>query len=233
MDGNGRWAHQRGRLRTFGHEVGADRVREITTECARLGIEQLTLYAFSVENWSRPRVEIDALMHLLTQFLVRERATIMDNNVRFRAIGRLEDLPDNARREIDHLTDLSSGNSGTLLCLALSYGGRTEIAAAARRIAEDAVAGYLTPDQVDEATVASYLYTVGMPDPDLLIRTASEMRVSNFLLWQISYAELVVTDVLWPDFGVDELHKAIAEFSRRERRFGGAAAEPPSPPPRP
>jgi undecaprenyl diphosphate synthase len=223
MDGNGRWAEQRNQPRTFGHRAGADRVREITTECARLGIEQLTLYAFSVENWRRPEAEINALMELLTQFLVRERSTVMDNNIRFRAIGRLDDLPDGPRHEIDHLTALSAQNTGTTLCLALSYGGRTEIANAARRIAEDAAAGRLRPDRIDEDAFAAYLYTAGMPDPDLLIRTANEMRVSNFLLWQISYTEIVVTNVLWPDFGADELHKAIAEFSRRERRFGAVA----------
>ena len=220
MDGNGRWAQLRGKPRSAGHRAGADRVREITTESARLGIRQLTLYALSVENWRRPKHEVATLMRLLGRYLVSERPTLMKNNIRFRAIGRLADLPAAVRRTLARTEELTAGNPGMTLCLALSYGGRTEIANAARSIAEKAKAGDIDPADVNEDTVAGHLYTAGMPDPDLLIRTAGEMRVSNFLLWQISYAELYVTDVLWPDFTAAELHRAIREYARRERRFG-------------
>jgi undecaprenyl diphosphate synthase len=224
MDGNGRWAKQRGKRRTTGHREGVERVREITTECSRIGIEQLTLYAFSVENWHRPKTEVRALMAMLARFLVGEQPTMMKNNIRFRAIGRLTDLPKSAQREIENTKRMTAANDGMVLCLALSYGGRTEIAHAARQIAKEAQAGTLAPEDVDESAVADRLYTAGMPDPDLLIRTASEMRVSNFLLWQISYAELVVTDVLWPDFNATELHKTLREYAGRERRFGDVKA---------
>jgi undecaprenyl diphosphate synthase len=220
MDGNGRWARQRGKPRTTGHREGVKRVREIVTECSKLGIEQLTLYAFSVENWRRPTTEVRALMSLLSRFLVAEQPTMMQNNIRFRAIGRLSDLPKNAQREIERTGKMTAANTGMVLCLALSYGGRTEITHAARSIAEAVRAGRLAPEDIVEQTVADHLYTAGMPDPDLLIRTANEMRVSNFLLWQISYAELVVTETLWPDFTPEALHRALDEYAGRERRFG-------------
>ena len=220
MDGNGRWAQRRGLVRSNGHERGADTIRTVTTECARLGLQQLTLYAFSAENWKRPRTEITFLMGLLKRFLVRERPTMMDNDVRLTAIGRLDDLPTGARRELDHSMELTAGNRGLNLCLALGYGGRDELIDAMRAIAAKVAAGELTPAQIDDALVSAHLYQPG-PDPDLLIRTAGEMRVSNFLLWQISYSEIHVTDRCWPEFGVDELHAAFADFAGRTRKYGG------------
>ena len=220
MDGNGRWAQGQGLVRTRGHEKGAETIRTITTECARLGLERLTLYAFSNENWKRPRTEISFLMRLLKRFLVAERPTLIENDVRLTAIGRLDDLPDNARAELDKSMQLTAGNGGLNLCLALSYGGRAEIIDAMRLIAKRIAAGELTPDQVDEQLISANLYQPG-PDPDLLVRTAGEMRVSNFLLWQVSYAEIYVTDVCWPDFGVADLHAALADYAGRVRKFGG------------
>ncbi len=224
MDGNGRWAQKRTWARIRGHRAGVRVVRETTEECARLGIGQLTLYAFSVENWKRPEREVSLLMRLLERYLVWERPTILENNLRFKAIGRLDKLPEGVRRELAETTRLSAANTGTTLCLALNYGGRAEIVDAARRIAEDAKAGRLDPARLDEAAVASYLYQPDMPEPDLLIRTGGEQRISNFLLWQISYAEIHVTPTLWPDFRAADLHAAIRDFASRERRFGGLGA---------
>ena len=224
MDGNGRWARSRSWERIRGHRAGVRAVRETAEECARLGIRQLTLYAFSVENWKRPRTEVDLLMRLLRRFLVSERPTIMDNNIRLRTIGRIDRLPAAVRSEIAETTRLSAENTGTVLCLALNYGGRVELADAARRIAEEAAAGRLDPAQVDEALLASRLYQPDMPEPDLLIRTAGEFRISNFLLWQISYAEIHVTEVLWPDFRAADLHAALRDYAARDRRFGGLGA---------
>ena len=221
MDGNGRWARTRSWERIRGHRAGVRAVREATEECARLGIQQLTLYAFSAENWKRPEREVAILMRLLERFLVTERPTIMNNNVRFRTIGRIDRLPEGVRREIAETTRLSATNTGTTLCLALNYGGRVEIADAARQIAEDVKTGRLDPEKVDETEVARRLYQPDMPEPDLLVRTAGEMRVSNFLLWQISYAEIHVTDTLWPDFRIPHLHAAIKDYAGRDRRFGG------------
>ena len=224
MDGNGRWAKHRTWARIRGHRAGVRAVRETTEECARLGIRQLTLYAFSSENWKRPQREVDLLMRLLKRFLVSERPTIQENNIRFRTIGRIDRLPKEVQKEIAETARLSRGNTGTTLCLALNYGGRAEIADAARRIAEGARDGAIDPAQVDEALIARHLYQPEMPEPDLLIRTAGEMRISNFLLWQVSYAEIHVTDVLWPDFRAADLHKAIRDFAGRDRRFGGLSA---------
>jgi len=220
MDGNGRWARRRGKPRSAGHRAGAERINPITKECSRLGIEQLTLYAFSMENWRRPKTEVAVLMRLLVRHLRKELPAMMDDNVRFRAIGRLDALPASARKAVRETERQTAENTGTVLCLALSYGGRTEIADAARAIAERARDGSLRPKDVTERSFGGFLYTAGMPDPDLLIRTAGEMRVSNFLLWQTWYTELYVTDVLWPDFTPEELGKAIREYGRRERRFG-------------
>ena len=220
MDGNGRWAKQRGWPRLRGHDQGAKTVRTVVTHCARLGIEALTLYCFSTENWKRPQDEVDFLMALYARHLASERETIMDNDVRFIHVGRREGLPSSVLEEMDRLTDLSRNNRGLMLCLALNYGSREEIVDAVRSIARDVKAGTIDPDDIDEATFSSRLYTAGVPDPDLLIRTASEYRVSNFLLWQISYAELVVSDVHWPDFGESELNAAIRDFAGRDRRFG-------------
>ncbi len=224
MDGNGRWAQQRGRPRIEGHRAGAANVPRITEEAARLGLDQLTLFAFSSENWRRPRHEIEALMELYRHYVVTERPRLMKNRIRFTTIGRREGIPAHVLEEADRTAALTAANPGMTLCLAVNYGSRREIADAARRLAEEAADGRLDPATIDESAVAARLYTAGMPDPDLLIRTAGEMRVSNFLLWQISYAELWVSPKGWPDFAPEDLHEAIRDFSRRERRFGGLPA---------
>jgi undecaprenyl diphosphate synthase len=225
MDGNGRWAQERGLRRVFGHREGIQSVREITTECARMGVRSLTLYSFSVENWKRPRVEVRYLMRLLRRFLVSERPTLMDNGVRLTAIGRLDDLPPEALRVLRETIALTEKNDGMLLRLALSYGSRTELADALRAACIDARAGRLDPRSIDEETLRRYLYDPLTPDPDLLIRTAGELRVSNFLLWQISYAELYVAEACWPDFRQPELMAALREYARRVRKFGGLVTE--------
>ncbi len=224
MDGNGRWAKQRGWPRLRGHDAGAKVVRNVVTHCARLGIEALTLYCFSTENWKRPRDEIDFLMDLYARHLIAERGTIMDNDVRFMHIGRREGLPPGVLDEMDRTTELSRDNGGLKLCLALNYGSREEIVDAVRAIARDVRAGIIEPDDIDAALFSGALYTAGLPDPDLLIRTASEHRVSNFLLWQISYAELHVSGVYWPEFGPEQLNTAIRDFAGRDRRFGDVAS---------
>jgi len=221
MDGNGRWAQMRGLPRVFGHRKGIQSVRAATEEGCRLGLDQLTLYCLSVENWKRPPRELKFLLRLLRHFLVIERALLMEQNVRVTMIGRREGLPEEVLREFDRTAEQTAKNTGMTLCLAVNYGGRTEIADAARQIAHEVRAGTLDPDSIDETTFSSYLNTAGMPDPDLLIRTAGELRVSNFLLWQISYSELWVTDVLWPDFRAGELHAAILGYADRNRKFGG------------
>jgi undecaprenyl diphosphate synthase len=221
MDGNGRWARQQGLPRIEGHRRGVASVRRVTEECARLGIEQLTLYCLSSENWKRPPEELDFLMHLLQQYMIEERTTIMRQNIRVAVIGRREGIPPEALREIDKTVELSAPNTGLRLCLAINYGGRAELVDAVRRIAEEVRAGRLDPGDVDEQAVDAHLYTAGMPEPDLLIRTASEFRVSNFLLWQISYAEIWVTDLCWPEFDEAQLHAAFRDFAARDRRFGG------------
>ena len=227
MDGNGRWAQERGMRRVFGHREGIQSVREITTECARMGVRSLTLYSFSVENWKRPRVEVRYLMRLLRRFLVAERPTLMDNGVRLTAIGRLDDLPSEALAVLRETIALTAKNDGMLLRLALSYGSRTELADALRAACTDARAGRLEPRAIDEETLRRYLYDPFTPDPDLLIRTAGEMRVSNFLLWQISYAELYVAEECWPDFRKPQLMAALKEYARRVRKFGGLVADRP------
>jgi undecaprenyl diphosphate synthase len=225
MDGNGRWAVRRGLERVRGHQQGARSVREIVTECARLrdrrgGPDYLTLYSFSLENWKRPVNEVSFLMQMYIDYLRQERSTMMENNIRFRQIGRLENLPDPVLAEMNAALEETKHNTGLTLTLALNYGSRAEIVDAVRTIAEKVKAGELRPGDLDESTISDHLYTAGIPDPDLLIRTAGEMRVSNYLLWQISYAELFVSDVLWPDFGPNELHAAIRAFAARNRRFG-------------
>jgi undecaprenyl diphosphate synthase len=214
--------------RILGHKQGIDSVREITTECARMGVESLTLYAFSVENWKRPAPEVRYLMQLLRNFLIEERRTLMDNDVRLRAIGRIDDLPRAALEELRRTEQLTANNPGMLLRLALSYGSRTELADALRRACEDARAGRLDPARIDEETLRNYLYDPGTPDPDLLIRTAGEMRLSNFLLWQISYAELYVADVCWPEFRKEHLLVALRAYASRQRKFGGLIQDAPS-----
>ncbi len=221
MDGNGRWAQQRGWPRIFGHQHGAQVVPKITTACSNLGLDCLTLYSFSVENWNRPKEEIDALMELCVEYLLAQRPMMMENNVRLAHVGRREGLSQRVLDAFDETMEQTSGNTGLTLALALNYGSRTEITDAVRRIAERVAAGELRPDEVDEATICNSLYTAGLPDPDLLIRTAGQMRISNFLLWQISYAELYVTETFWPDFSEQHLHAAIRDYAGRERRFGG------------
>lgn len=221
MDGNGRWAEQRGLPRVRGHERGAKTVRIITEACARRGIEWLTLYAFSSENWRRPRKEIDYLMKLLRKFLIAERRSLMENNLRLTAVGQLDRLPGPSRDALQKTIEMTSGNNRMVVCLALSYGGRQEIADAARKFAAEVVRGAVVPEQMNEALFRNYLYDPSMPELDLLIRTAGELRLSNFLLWHCAYAEIYVTNTLWPDFDEQELEKALIEFSRRERKFGG------------
>ncbi|MDZ7620056.1 MAG: isoprenyl transferase [Patescibacteria group bacterium] len=225
MDGNGRWAQQRGLPRIEGHRRGADSVRAVTEECDRLGIEQLTLYCFSSENWKRPRPELDFLMSLLERYMAQQRDSVMKRGIRLTVIGRREGIPAGALREMDQTVAATSGNTGLHVCLAINYGGRAELTDAVRAIAREVQAGRIEADAVSEQTISDHLYTAGMPDPDLLIRTAGELRVSNFLLWQISYAELWVTNCFWPDFGVAQLHDAIRDYARRNRRFGGLATE--------
>ena len=221
MDGNGRWARERGLPRIEGHRRGSEAVRASTAACLEAGVPYLTLYAFSKENWQRPADEVKALMNLLDRFLAERTAEIMDRNIRLRAIGHLQDLPEKARRRLDDAIERSAGNTAMTLTLALSYGARTEIADAARAIAREVRAGTLDPETITEETVSSRLYTAGQPDPDLLIRTSGEMRISNFLLWQLSYTEIVVTPKLWPQFSKEDLFAAIREYAGRHRRFGG------------
>ena len=220
MDGNGRWAEARGKKRIYGHQQGAQAVSAIVTECARLKLDALTLYSFSIENWKRPADEVGFLMDLYAKYLQQELVTMMDNNIRFSQVGRREGLPQRVLDELDRTTAKTSSNTGLKLVLAINYGSRAEITDAVRRIVEEVRQGRLEPGAIDEQTVSDHLYTAGMPDPDLLIRTAGEMRISNYLLWQISYAELYVTDVCWPDFDVNELRKAIGAFAARRRKYG-------------
>jgi len=221
MDGNGRWATGRDLPRPLGHQAGVETVRRILRAAPGLGIEVLTLYSFSLENWKRPAAEVVALMDLLSLHLEAERPELIDRGVRLRAIGRLGGLPGEVRERLEATMEATSGGDAITLALALNYGGRAEIVDATRAIAELVRAGRLEPDDVDESTIAGHLTTAGLPDPDLVIRTAGEMRISNFLLWQISYAELHVTPVLWPDFTEADLHEAIRVFASRQRRYGG------------
>ncbi len=225
MDGNGRWAVRRGLPRVYGHQQGVQTVRNIVMECARLrkehgGPDYLTLYSFSIENWKRPPQEVAFLMEMYVQYLQSERALMMENNIRFRQIGRLDNLPQPVLEEMNRTLAETAGNTGLTLVLALNYGSRAEITDAVRAIAAEVKAGRLDPNDINESTISSRLYTADMPDPDLLIRTAGEMRVSNYLLWQISYAELYVSDTLWPDFSPERLHEALRAFASRNRRFG-------------
>ncbi len=221
MDGNGRWARRRGLLRILGHKEGVESVREITRECAKKNLKQLTLYAFSQENWKRPKREINLLMKLLKEFLVKERKEIEENNIRLTAIGRIEGLPEDIQRELAISIEESKYNTGMVLCLALNYGGRSEIVDAAKDIVKRVKAGKMSLEEITEETFKKFLYTSEMPDPDLLIRTGGEMRVSNFLLWEISYTEIWVTPICWPEFRKEHLEEAIKDYAHRERRFGG------------
>jgi undecaprenyl diphosphate synthase len=220
MDGNGRWAEQRGLPRHKGHEAGARMVREITEECARIGVGRLTLYAFSAENWKRPKREVDFLMKLLRKYLANERPALMKNGIRFTAVGRLHELPAEVISELEKTKALTRENPKMTMALALNYGGRGEVLDAARALAGDALRHGKVPD-VSEDGFAKYLYDPAGAEVDLLIRTGGDHRISNFLLWEISYAELWFTKDTWPDFSVARLHEAIGEFARRERRYGG------------
>jgi len=222
MDGNGRWAAQRRLPRVEGHRAGIDSVRDVVETSARLGIDVLTLYAFSIENWKRPRAEVNTLMMLLKLYLRRELSTLHQNNVRFRVVGRSEELAEDVQYELEIGMRQTAMNTGMLFNIALNYGGRAEIVDAARRAI---VAGVL-PDQLDERRFSEFLYTAGQPDPDLLIRTSGEMRVSNFLLWQIAYSEIWVTETLWPDFRRRDLLEAIVAYQKRDRRYGGIKPSP-------
>lgn len=225
MDGNGRWAESRGWPRVRGHEEGAESVRVVTRACREMGCKALTLYSFSTENWKRPEEEVGALMGLLARYLVQERREIMENGVRLQTIGQTDRLPLTVRAALKELIHASRNNTGMVLTLALSYGSRQEIVDAAKALAKKAAAGRLRPEQIDEKLFASELQTAGLPDPDLLIRTSGELRISNFLLWQLAYAELYVTDVLWPDFRRPQLEAAFEAFGKRERRFGATGAQ--------
>ena len=221
MDGNGRWARQRNQPRIVGHRAGAKAVRDIVVECHRLGVGYLTLFSFSMENWKRPADEVRGLMGLYLQYLGKERQELVENNIRFLQLGRREGLPESVLREVDQTIAVTSQCTGLTLCLALNYGARTEITDAVQAIAREVQAGRLQIADIDEDTISHHLYTAGLPDPDLLIRTAGELRVSNYLLWQISYCEIQITDVYWPDFRVQHLHDAIRDYADRDRRFGG------------
>ncbi len=225
MDGNGRWAKQRGLPRIFGHREGVQSVRTIVEESCRIGLEQLTLYCFSSENWKRPLRETQYLMRLLRHFLVSERKELIEHDIKIKMIGSRSGMPDDVLSEYDKTEAMTSSNTGLTLCLAVNYGGRAEIAEAARKVARDVEDGLINPDGIDESTFGRYLSTADMPDPDLLIRTAGEYRLSNYMLWQLSYAEFWVTPVHWPDFRVTEFHAALRDFARRHRRFGGLPRE--------
>ncbi len=220
MDGNGRWAEKRSLSRIAGHQKGIKRAKEVISSCRKLGIKVLTLYAFSTENWRRPKRETNTLMKLLKSFLMAEGDEMIRNNIRLNTIGSIDDLPPEVREVLIEVMDRSRDNTGMVLNAALSYSGRSEIIHAVRSIVESIGEGSLKPDQIDEVTFANYLFTAGLPDPDLLIRTSGEYRISNFLLWQLAYTELYITDVLWPDFTEKDLLDALADYQKRERRYG-------------
>jgi undecaprenyl diphosphate synthase len=225
MDGNGRWALNRGLERFEGHRQGGKTVERIVQYCVELGIECLTLYSFSLQNWKRPKEEVDFLMYLYSQYLVKIRPNLMDNNVRLVHLGIAEQLPDTVRKELRTTVEMTAANNGMILAIALNYGSRTEIVEAVKKIAQACKDGKLNPADIDEQCVSDNLNTAGLPDPDLLIRTSNELRISNFLLWQISYAEFYVTQTLWPDFDNSDMDKAIIAYAGRNRRFGDIAAK--------
>lgn len=220
MDGNGRWAKQRGKLRIFGHEKGAGTVREVVEGCAELGVKNLTLYAFSTENWKRPRLEVETLMKLLITSLRKELKTLNDNNIRLCAIGKMESLPQTVSKKLKEVIEKTKNNNRMTLTLALSYGSREELKNAIREISFKVKNNIISAEDIDESVINEHLYTQNLPDVDLLIRTSGELRVSNFLLWQIAYAELYFTETLWPDFNKEKLYEAILNYQNRERRFG-------------
>jgi len=230
MDGNGRWAQQQGKPRIMGHKAGVESVQDIVRAARELGIGVLTLYAFSTENWKRPPLEVQALMGLLKSFLESELATMVHNNVSLRCIGQKDRIPPEVREVLERVIRETADNTGLILNLALSYGGRSEITQAVQAIAQKCMDGALNPEEIDQAFLEQHLYTAGLPDPDLLIRTGGETRLSNFLLWQASYAELYFTEILWPDFRKKDLLHAILDFQKRQRRFGKTGEQAEQPP---
>jgi len=228
MDGNGRWARRRGQLRVAGHKAGMRPVRTVIETCAQMGIQALTLYAFSIENWKRPRTEIEMLWRLLRTYLRLELPEMMRREIRMNAIGRLDALPPQVHAELLDVLAETAGNRGLEVNLAINYGGRAELVDAVKALVDKARRGVVTAEAIDEAAISAHLYTAGIPDPDLLIRTSGEMRVSNFLLWQIAYAELYVTDTLWPDFTRADLLRALLDYQKRDRRFGGLGGPSPA-----
>jgi undecaprenyl diphosphate synthase len=220
MDGNGRWAKKHGLFRTLGHESGTKSVKKIIEACSNLGIENLTLYAFSTENWNRPKVEVEALMKVLVNSLIKELPTLEKNSIKMNAIGNLEKLPAKAQKELQDVINKTAGNTKLVLTLALSYGSREELVNAVKNISDKVKNNIISVDKIDDSVINEHLYTHNLPDVDLLIRTSGEHRISNFLLWQIAYAELYFTDILWPDFKENDLYEAILSYQKRERRFG-------------
>ena len=220
MDGNGRWAQQRDLPRFIGHREGGKNVEDIVLGASALGVECLSLYSFSLQNWKRPVMEVDFLMHMFTRYLVSMRGIMMDNNIRLLHLGRIDGLPEALRYELNKTMEITGNNEGMVMGLALNYGGREEIADAVKVIAAEVRDGRLEIEDIDETTIAQRLYTAGLPDPDLIIRTSNELRISNFLLWQVSYSEFVITKTLWPDFTVEQLERSIVEYASRSRRMG-------------
>lgn len=220
MDGNGRWAQSKGNIRAHGHKAGVDSVRDITEACAQIGVEYLTLYAFSTENWGRPKREVNALMRLLVNSLRKEVDNLHDNNIKLATIGQIERFPKKCQQELEEAADLTCDNTRLHLCLALSYSGRWDITEAVKKLAKRVQQGEIDPEEIDDNLISSHLSTAEIPDPDLIIRTSGEYRLSNFLLWQLAYSELYITETYWPDFRRNELYKAIQSYQSRERRFG-------------
>lgn len=220
MDGNGRWAQKKGNIRLLGHKAGVESVRDITESCAQLGVKYLTLYAFSTENWNRPPSEINGLMRLMVQTLRNEAERLNKNDIKLVTIGQIERLPDRCQNQLQEVIDLTKDNKRIQLCLALSYSGRWDIKEAVKTISRKVQDGTIHPDQIDDDLISSYLSTAAVPDPDLVIRTSGEYRISNFLLWQLAYSELYITETYWPDFRRDELYQAIFSFQKRDRRYG-------------
>lgn len=220
MDGNGRWAKNRGNIRAQGHKAGVDSVRDITEACAQIGVKHLTLYAFSTENWGRPKMEVNALMRLLASSLRKEAENLKENNIRLKTIGQIERFPQKCRKELQEVVKLTGDNDRLDLCLALSYSGRWDITEAVKKLARQVQDGDINPDNIDDEMISAHLSTANIPDPELVIRTSGEYRLSNFLLWQLAYSELYITETYWPDFRRDELYSAIQSFQERDRRFG-------------
>ncbi|MEX2403220.1 MAG: isoprenyl transferase [Balneolales bacterium] len=220
MDGNGRWAKSRGNMRIFGHKAGVDSVRDTTEACAQLGVKHLTLYAFSTENWLRPSNEVSALMNLLIQSLRKETKKLNDNDIRLTSIGQIDRLPKSCQKQLHEAMEITKDNTHMELCLALSYSGRWDITEAVKKISKEAKEGRIQPEDINDETISQHLATSDIPDPDLMIRTSGEFRMSNFLLWQLAYSEIFITDIFWPDFRREDLYKAVSTYQKRERRFG-------------